>query len=187
MQPMTAQEKDVVKAGILLAVVLFAAVAYYYYFLVTDQVRGDKIRIEGIAGDIKKLEAEQRDIASAFDNLEQLKKKAEYLKRIERKLPDRPDAPGFFQALTRILEVTRVTYSELTPLQQVVRTVYTEIPYRVKCRARYHDFGQFLNLIEENPDRFMRVKTFTIDNDDLRPSLHPIEVEIGTFMFNSKG
>ena len=186
MQPMTPQEKDVVKAGIILAVVLFAAVAYYFY-LVADQIKRDKIGIEKIDEDIKKLQTEQRDIARAFENLEQLKMKAEYLKRIERKLPDRPDAPGFFQALTRILEVTRVTYSELTPLQQVVRTVYTEIPYRVKCRSRFHDFGQFLNLIEENPDRFMRVKTFTIDNDDLRPSLHPIEVEIGTFMFNSKG
>ena len=187
MQPMTPQEKDVVKAGIILAVVLFAAVGYYYFYLVADQIKKDNIAIERVNEDIKKLENEQREIARAFDNLEELKKKAEYLKRIERKLPDRPDAPGFFQALTRILEVTRVTYSELTPLQQVVRTVYTEIPSRVKCRARYHDFGQFLNLIEENPDRFMRVKTFTIDNDDLRPSLHPIEVEIGTFMFNSKG
>jgi hypothetical protein len=30
----------------------------------------------------------------------------------------------------------------------------------------------------------MRVKTFTIENHDERPIIHPVTVEIGTFMFN---
>ena len=187
MQAMTPQEKDVVKAGLILAVVLFGAVVYYYFYIVMEQQKRDKESIAVIDKDIKALKDEDRKITIAFANIDELKRKAEYLKLIERKLPDRADSQGFYQALTKILEVTNVSYSELVPKKQEVRSVYTEIPYEVNCRARYHDFGQFLNLIEENPDRFMRVKTFTIDNDDARPSVHPTKVDIGTFMFNSKG
>lgn len=187
MQAITPQEKDVVKAGLILAIVLFGAVVYYYFYIVMEQQKRDKEAIVVIEKDIRVLKEEDRQISMAFANIGELKRKAEFLKLIERKLPDRADSQGFYQALTKILEVTNVSYSELVPKKQEVRSVYTEIPYQVICRARYHDFGQFLNLIEENPDRFMRVKTFTIDNDDARPSVHPTKVDIGTFMFNSKG
>jgi Tfp pilus assembly protein PilO len=187
MQALTPQEKDVVKAGLILAVVLVAAVFYYFFQIVAPQIEKDKKDIVKVQEEIRALNADMREIEMEFRNLEDLKRKAEFLARIAKKLPESPDAPGFLQALIKILEVTRVTYSDLIPLPQSVRTVYTEIPYRIQGQSRFHDLGQFLNLIEENPDRFMRVKTFTIENDDTRPSLHPATVEIGTFMFNSRG
>ncbi|RMH29774.1 MAG: hypothetical protein D6691_02160, partial [Candidatus Hydrogenedentota bacterium] len=94
---------------------------------------------------------------------------------------------GFFQALSKVLQVTRVDYTELEPLKEVSRSAYVEIPYRIKGTARYHDFGHFLNLIEDNPDRFMRVRTFTIENRDDRPSVHPVTIELATFMFVKRG
>jgi Tfp pilus assembly protein PilO len=119
--------------------------------------------------------------------VEELKAKQAFLAKVSAKLPDSPDAPGFYQALVRVLQVTRVDYSELQPLKDAPRTVYVELPYKITCKARYHDLGHFLNLIEENPDRFMRVKTFTIENQDSRPSVHPVTLEIGTFMFIKRG
>ena len=184
---LTPQEKDVLKAGGILAAVLVAAAVYFYYMIIQPQLESDKKKIEVVRKETSELKLELADMKAQFENLEVIKAKQAFLEKISRKLPNSPDAPGFYQALVKILEVTRVSYQALTPMAQADRTVYTEIPYRIDGRARFHEFGQFLNLIEENPDRFMRVKTFTVENDDTRPSVHPITVEIGTFMFNSKG
>jgi Tfp pilus assembly protein PilO len=103
------------------------------------------------------------------------------------KLPSTVAPEEFFKAFEKILKTTRLSYSELKPLPLLERAIYTEIPYQLVGNGRYHDFGQFLNLVEENPDRLMRIKTFVIENDDSRPSLHPIKVQLATFKFNKKG
>ena len=66
-------------------------------------------------------------------------------------------------------------------------SLYTEIPYVILAHGRYHAVGQFLTLVEQNPQRFMRVKYLKIKNDLLRPSIHTIQMVVETFMFNSVG
>lgn len=187
MQNLTPQQKDAVKAGFILAVLIFVGAIYYYRFIVKEQIAQAEKKIKATQTQIKELDQEIRDLQAQLGNPEELKLKEEFLKKIAAKLPDTPDAPGFFEALRDILQVTNIEYSELEPQKEISRSVYVEIPYRIKCVARYHDFGQFLNLIEENPKRFMRVKTFTIENQDNRPSIHPVTLELATFMFIKKG
>ncbi|MCX7964678.1 MAG: type 4a pilus biogenesis protein PilO [Candidatus Sumerlaea chitinivorans] len=184
---LTPQEKDLAKAGAVLAVLIFAGVAYYNWFFMADKISRNQKQIEVVQKEIKELDSKIRDLQAALGNPEELKAKQEFLKKIAAKLPDSPDAPGFFQALSKVLQVTRVDYTELEPLKEVSRSAYVEIPYRIKGTARYHDFGHFLNLIEDNPDRFMRVRTFTIENRDDRPSVHPVTIELATFMFVKRG
>jgi Tfp pilus assembly protein PilO len=187
MQALTPQQKDIIKAGFVLAILIFAGAFYYYSFFVRDETARKNKQIETLKADIKKLDQELRDIQAQMANPEELKAKKEFLDKIAKKLPEREDSPGFYAALVDVLRVTHIEYSELTPLPTVSRSIYAEIPYRIKCQARYHDFGHFLNLIEENPNRFMRVKTFTIENQDNRPSIHPVTIELATFMFVKKG
>jgi len=187
MQNMTPQQKDIVKAGIVLAVLIFAGVCYYYFYWAKSSIQMREKQVAELQKDIKKIEQEIRDIEAQFGNPEELKAKRTFLEKIARKLPDRVDAQGFFEALVAILGATNIDYSELTPKPPISRSIYTEIPYEIRCKARYHDFGHFLNLIEENPNRFMRVKTFTIENQAERPSIHPILIEVATFMFVKKG
>jgi Tfp pilus assembly protein PilO len=187
MQNLTPQQKDLVKGGIVLAVLIFAGALYYDYFFVQPDIQRKQKRQEQLRGEIKALEQEIRDLQAQLASPEELKAKEEFLKKIAAKLPDSADAPGFFDALRQILQVTNVEYTELEPLKEISRSVYVEIPYRIKCKARYHDLGHFINLIEENPKRFMRIKTFTIENQDDRPSIHPVEIELATFMFVKKG
>jgi Tfp pilus assembly protein PilO len=184
MDNLTSQEREGVKAGLILAVLLIAGAGYYYFYWVKPQLQRDKEVIEKLTTETKALEKQLREMRAATENLGQLKHMEAYLSQIAAKLPSSVDAPGFYQALAKILEITRIDYSELAQQKEAARNVYTEIPYKIACRSRYHSFGQFLNLIEENPDRFMRVKSFTIENHDERPSIHPVTVEIATFMFN---
>lgn len=187
MQALTPQQKDIIKAGVVLAVLIFLGGFYYYGFFVKDEIARKTKQTQQLQAEIKNLEQQYRDIQAQLGNPEELKAKREFLEKIAAKLPDKPDAPGFFQALVDILRVTNIEYTELEPQKEIPRSIYSEIPYKIKCKARYHDFGHFLNLIEENPKRFMRVKTFTIENQDNRPSIHPVTIEVATFMFVKKG
>lgn len=187
MESLTPKERDVVKALFILAVFCVAGLGYYFYWFVKPQMKLDADAVKKLNVEIKELDSRLAQMDEAEKNMAALKEKQAVLQQISAKLPNSIDAPGFYQALVKILQVTRVEYSSLRQLKEIVHSVYTEIPYSIVCRARYHDFGHFLNLIEENPDRFMRVKTFSVENQDKRPSVHPVTVQIATFMFNSKG
>lgn len=184
---LTPQEKDGIRAGLILAILLMAGVGAYWYFYAKPNVEVHQKEIAVLEGDLKLLDTKLVEIADAEKVIDVLKQKVEFLEQIATKLPNSPDAPQFFNSLSSVLDVTRIDYSALAPERVLEREVYTEIPYRITCRARFHSFGQFLNLIEENPDRFMRVKTFIMENQDSRPSIHPVVVNIATFMFNTKG
>jgi Tfp pilus assembly protein PilO len=88
-------------------------------------------------------------------------------------------------ALVSTLRVTGIIQETVKPENVRDRAQYTEIPYTVEAHGRYHELGQFLTLIEQNPQRFMRVKSFKLGTNLLRPSIHPIKMEITTFMFNN--
>lgn len=101
-----------------------------------------------------------------------------------KRLPDSIQAAGFLQALISVLAATGIHGQSVVKMKHVTDSEqYHEIPYKIKAQGRYHELGQALTMIEQNPDRFMRVKNFTLTNDVDRPSIHPIDLEIATFVF----
>ena len=60
---------------------------------------------------------------------------------------------------------------------------YAEIPYRIDCRARYHDLGQFLALVEQHKEQIMRVKNLDLSADAKNPSRHKVDIQVATFFF----
>lgn len=186
MENLTPKERDLVKAGSVMAAVLLAAVLYYNFSIVQPQLKKDEKKVVELKDVIKKSQEEIADLNKLASDTAELERKKDALLKISAKLPDSIDAPGFYQALIDILQATRVEYSSLIQGREETREHYVEIPYRIGCRARYHDFGQFMNFIEENSRRFMRVKTFSVSNQDNRPSIHPANIEMATFMFTKR-
>lgn len=186
-EKLTLQQKDAIKAGGILAVFLMALVGGYYFYFAKSEMEAAQLRMTALKKEISDASRRIAEMNEAAQNIEALKEKQKLLAEVAAKLPSTIAPEEFYRALDEILSVTRVSYSELTQLPLLSRPVYTEIPYKINGRGRYHDFGQFLNLVEENPIRLMRVKTFTIENDDNRPSVHPLTVNIATFKFNTKG
>jgi len=184
---LTVQQKDGIKAGFILAAVLFVGVGAYWYQFAKPEVAAAETTVAKLDGEIKDLQQQVREMDLAAENIEKLKEKQRLLEEVAAKLPSTVAAPEFYKALEEILQITRLSYSELSQQPLLERTIYTEIPYQIVGRGRYHDFGQFLNLVEENPNRLMRIKTFVIENDDTRPSVHPLKVQLATFKFNKKG
>lgn len=184
---LTAQQKDAIKAGFILAFVLLAGVGAYWWKFAQPEVAKAKETIVTLDTEIGSLNKQISQMDDAASNLEKLKEKQKLLEEVAAKLPSTVAPQEFYRALEEILKITRVSYAELSQLPLLERAVYTEIPYQIVGSGRYHDFGQFLNLVEENPNRLMRIKTFVIENDDSRPSVHPLKVQLATFKFNQKG
>lgn len=178
------QAKKRLTLGLFCAVVIFAALAYWHYSFLKPVYKKYDSQTKALTGEISKLKGDLEEISKAEKARGEVENMRKIVAEAAKRLPSTPDAAGFYQELIRILRITGVLTTRVDPGGNRVQTLYTEIPYGIQCQCRYHEFGQFLNLIEENQTRFMRVNSFVLNNNDNRPSIHPISVNISTFMFN---
>jgi Tfp pilus assembly protein PilO len=164
--------------------VCLIVVGYFHFMLGRGMISNYTRQAEEARKEVVELNDQLDAIKKLLSQKEEIAAQAEMIEKVTRRLPSSPDAPGFLGALVMSLATTGIIQEEVSPDQTAVRALYTEIPYKVSAHGYYHGFGQFLTLIEQNPDRFMRVKKLKIGNNTDRPSIHPIEMEIATFMFN---
>lgn len=179
------QSKSIIITGFVGLLVL-VIMSYSYFMFGREQIKNFNVQAMSLQEETKKLKAELRDIKQTLSERSEIEKQAETIKKVTQRLPSSPDAPGFLNALIAILGTTGIFQEEVRPDATTDRSLYTEIPYKIKARGHFHALGQFLTLIEQNPDRFMRVKNLKLINDMNRPSIHPVEMDIVTFMFNQK-
>jgi len=161
-------------------------IGYFHFIIGRGLINGYSVQRVNTQKELKDLKIQLAQINITLKQKDELEKEAETIKKITRRLPSTVDAPGFLTELVSILSTTGIIQQEVKPDQNTDRSLYTEIPYTIKANGHYHAFGQFLTLIEQNPSRFMRVKNMKISNSLERPSIHPIEMEIATFMFNKQ-
>lgn len=159
-------------------------IAYFYFMIGRGSINGYEQQTVAKQKELVDLKQKLAQINNTIAQKAEDEKQARLVAEVTRRLPSSPDAPGFLNALVTILGTTGIIQEEVKPDQTTDRSLYTEIPYRIKAYGHYHAFGQFLTLIEQNPDRFMRVKNLKISNYLDRPSIHPVEMEITTFTFN---
>lgn len=165
-------------------VVCLILIGYFHLMIGRGMINDYERKAENVKADVDKLDAQLKEITAMINQKSEVVKENEVIQKITRRLPSTTDAPGFLNALITILATTGVKQEEVKPDAATAMSLYTEIPYTIKAQGHFHAFGQFLTLLEQNPDRFMRMKSMKISNSVDRPSLHPIEVNIATFMFN---
>ncbi|HPB30888.1 MAG TPA: type 4a pilus biogenesis protein PilO [Candidatus Sumerlaeota bacterium] len=178
------QSKKTLIGGVVVACLIIGGFLYYNSMILgTFYVQSQKKK-EELGKEIKALNEELKQIREAEAQRDQIEQMRLVVAEAAKRLPDSPDAPGFYQELIRILRITGVFANRIDPREQRRQALYTEIPYELNAQCRYHEFGQFLNLIEENQSRFMRINALEVKNKDDRPSIHPVTIGISTFMFN---
>lgn len=180
---LTETQKQVLVIGVIVGFVAIFAVIYVQFMVFSDRKTESQEWIERAQGEIRTVRDELRTMQRFMENESE---RAELEARVDsarRRLPSDPQAQQFLEILRDTLVNTGVSFSYLSPESTVRRSMYDEIPYSIRGNARYHEFGQFINIIECHPERFMRVTGFTLRNDARRPSVHPMEVGISTFMF----
>jgi len=178
------QQKTLI-VGVIFAVLALVAVIVLNVTYFSTQRTELQQNISTAETEITNLESERALMRSFLGNEAEHRDLMQRVEDARRRLPSDPQAFQFLEILRDTLSNTNVNFSFLSQENSIRRSMYEEIPYRVRGAARYHEFGQFINIIECHPERFMRVSTFSLSNDTRRPSIHPIEVGISTFMFRS--
>jgi Tfp pilus assembly protein PilO len=181
---LTDKQKLAVQMIVFMGAVVAIMLGFVYFMLGREQIKDYAVQAEALSA---KLEAKKKDLATINTQVNmgpELERQAELIRQFTRRLPSSPDAPGFLNSLVAILATTGIVQEEVKPAETVARPSYTEIPYKITAYGHYHALGQFLTLIEQNKDRFMRVRLLKIGINPKRPSMHPIDMEITTFMFN---
>lgn len=177
----TAKQRDLSTAmGIMCALVVFGVV-YMYFVIWAPEIKTLNSVVTTANDENRTVLLEIRSAEEKLNDRGEIERKTSYILKLAKMLPSTVDAPGFLNNLASALQAAKIDYNKLKPETPEVKTGYTELPYSIECNGRYHDFGQFLNLIENNPNRFLRVKKFEIAVSEKRPSIHPISLSIATF------
>jgi len=180
------QDKKTFIIGLFIAILIIAGSVYFYIMFIKKETAKNTQESEKMKKELKGIETDLLMMQKFIGNegkINQMKKKVE---AASKRLPNSPEAYEFLEELISVLRISKVNQHQLIPQKYKAQSVYTEIPYSIGLRARFHEYGTFLNLVEENPNRFMRINSFHIINDTKRPSIHPVTVGISTFMFNRR-
>ncbi|MCL5270631.1 MAG: type 4a pilus biogenesis protein PilO, partial [bacterium] len=178
------QQKTSLILTLFIGGVCLALIGYFHFMIGRGMIKDAETRKSTEKAKLDDLKKQLAEINALMNQADAMKEQAEVIEKTTRRLPASPDAPGFMKELVNVLGTTGIIQEEVKPELPISRPLYTEIPYSVKSHGHYHAFGQFMTLIEQNPDRFMRVRNFAISNNMERPSIHDIDMEITTFMFN---
>ena len=123
--------------------------------------------------DLTKLEADQAHLGQMQNSLKQLKSDYEILKSKVRPVQD---LPLVLEDINKIALASHLTIDQITPLregQEDFATVggmkYFAIPVTVMVRSGYHNFGQFLNALENSNVMFL-MKDLRMEGTDKQNS-----------------
>ncbi len=184
---MSDKNRQLVTVIVLLGVLLTAGSVYFYFMMAKPAIESAEKSTEATKKKIADMEAEKAKIKAFLADRSKIEELAKTVDRAKQRLPNNTqeaEEQGFYKIVEDSLRRTGASMSRLAPKEPINRNLYFEIPYEIKGAARYHEFGQLLNVIECNPARLMRVSTFAIKNDAKRPSIHPIDLTVKTYTFN---
>lgn len=172
-------------SGILGAAILVIVVylGFMFVFPQVNQFNQDRIKAEG---ELRVASEKLNRYKAYLEDDETRAKVEEAFGRVNRRLPRISNPVEVFDVLRDYIEGTDVAFTFLEPGRQRPRERYIEYPFNLRGSARYHQFGQLLNLIECNPDRLMRVTAFKLTNNNRRPSIHPMELSLETYTFRDR-
>lgn len=181
---MNEQDKKTLQIGLFLAALILVGAIYCKFFLFSTGLQRMNNEIAGLEAEIDTQKALRNDLLALGERRDEIEALAQKILEASRRLPASRNAEGFYTALIRTLSTTGVRYRNVRPQPDRRHQLFTEIPYLVEANSAFHELGQFLNLIEENANRYMRVSHIDIVNDRESPTIHPVNLEITTFMLH---
>ena len=138
------------QAGLLIA---FLVLAYVLgYFLVFkgwyQQITAFESQIQKVEADIQKGRMLQMRVNEFNRQINDLKEQLGKLKEI---MPTKSEAGKFYSNLNLLANESQVYIQSIKAANRIPTDVYTELPYNLDLKARYHDIGQFFASLANFP------------------------------------
>lgn len=139
-----------------------------YFLLMSPQLaslRKINPEIKIVANDINKAKEDMKQLSAYQNNLDQLSQKFD---QANLKVKSKDEIPLILEHIANVAGETGVKIDQITPdtLDQELLTEnsqgkYLDLPIYIEARSGYHNFGRFLNKINEEGVP-LRVGAFTI-------------------------
>ncbi len=154
------------------------------FFLVSPQINS----IANVNDQIKKLSQDTQEVLADRARIVFLKKNLQearvQLKWLQSKVRPIQEVPAILGTISSIANECDVKIDQLAPdkaHQQALKKAsygkYYALPIVIKARCGYHNFGRFLNKLE-NEDLYFIMKDFIIQNDDTDIHMHQFSLTI---------
>ncbi|MFC1601404.1 type 4a pilus biogenesis protein PilO [Candidatus Sumerlaeota bacterium] len=187
---MNETSKKTLVIGLFLAVLLLCGGSYYKLMIQAGTLNEISNSIKEKQDEIDELTEESTDLDKLRDREPEIRANLELLTVKGKRLPAEDKVDQIIQNIKTMLTVSSVIFSSFDPLDRESRNFYVEVPLSISCTAPFHNFGQFLNMIEVSPTRLMRVKEFTIaihnENDikqmKVNPFMHEIDLTLAAYV-----
>jgi len=184
MKKITATREQLRIAGIILMSVV-AVLYFIFIFLPLFKKAADYSRKEKELRDrLKMVEELDADKQALGKEIEVIKQRLDFY---EKKLPRKVNIPEILEELVSIGKASSVNFASIEP--QKIEEIkvgeagvkkYLEIPIKLKLKAGYHEFGRFVNRIE-NFQRFMKVNSIKITPDVSNEKRNDISLVVSAF------
>lgn len=176
------QDTKNLQMGLFLAAIIVAGALIFKFQinkLPKQQIENQIVQLDDQIRDQQYL---KNDLLNLADREAEVRAMAAEIEEASRRLPTTPEAREFYGSLVNIIRDTQLSWNELIPVRTREHQMYVEYPYTLDAESSYHDFGGLLNLIETDPDRFMRISRIDFHSEQENPTIHPMNIEITTFM-----
>lgn len=184
---LTDQNKTALTIGLILAAIAAIVVIYFDFATVRPQMTTNERTRDTAEAQIEEREERLKEINTFIADADARQRLITQVEAAQRRLPSDQQAEEFLDILRIAMRDTGVSFSSISPPSSPIqRSNYEELNFSISGSARFHEFGQFVNIIECHPDRFMRVSGFSIGQNARRPSIHPVDLNVSTFLFRER-
>ncbi|HNY26448.1 MAG TPA: type 4a pilus biogenesis protein PilO [Candidatus Sumerlaeota bacterium] len=184
MQLTDKEKNDVIAMGFFMVLVI-GGLAYFWFMFGKGMIEKKQIQTDTKYQELEVTwtKMDQLDIFIDETKDDKYDKLVAKIAEVNKLLPTSSQPITFFAALDGALRETNIQPTEARPEVLGGGTEYEEIPYSIIANGGYANFRTFLSKVEQNPDRFMRIKTFKIVNSLDRPEMHTVDTKIATYRF----
>lgn len=157
---------------VLVTLIIIAVLAGGYFFLIQDQLE----RLERLEREEQELrtrfEARQERAANLDDYKDQLEEMRASFGTMLRQLPGEAEVPALLIDISETATASGLESELFEPRAPVGQDFYAELPYRLRLRGGYHEFGNFADEVAKLP------RIVTLHDFRIRPQNGELEVEL---------
>lgn len=148
------------RVGITLGILVLVVLAYYvvFYSEVSGQIEQTRVARAQLEKD---LTAAKRAEALYHKDLEELARRRERERELNKILPPSTEYPAFLSAVQSIANTAGVELTAWTPQPEVKEQYYARVPMKVEVSGRFHQIAKFFYGIGQS-DRIMNIENIAL-------------------------
>jgi type IV pilus assembly protein PilO len=154
------------RVGISAGLLVLGAVAYYvvFYSDVSSQIEQTKAKRASLQTE---LDAAKKAEAAYQKDLEELAKRRERERELNKILPATTEYPAFLSSVQSVANMSGVELTAWTPQPEMKEDYYARVPMKVEFTGKFHQVAKFFYGIGQN-ERIMNLENISLSKPEVK-------------------